>query len=124
MHASATNTTIRYFCFLDKQPNAAAPTMADIVDTSASSAVDAFRNLSNRKRFVFLKEFRFTLDQDNSETTRKWYRKLDLKTIYDDSDTGNISDITTASLFFYLVSDEGTNLPTVITNHRLRFIDN
>lgn len=124
MHASATNTTIRYWCFLDKQPNAAAPTSGDLVDVSASSPVDAFRNLSNRKRFVFLKEFRFTLDTDNSETTRKWYRKIDLKTIYDDSDAGNISDITTASLFFYLVSDESTNLPTVVLNHRLRFIDN
>lgn len=124
MAAAATTTCFRYFILLDKQPNTTGFAMSDVLDTAVAGGVDAFRQLSNRKRFVILKQQRLVLDSDDPSRVIQFYKKLDLKTIYDDSDTGAIADVTTNALYLYMMSDQGANVPTVIYNARLRFIDN
>lgn len=124
IHASATNTSIRAIIFIDKQASETAPTVASLLDITTASAVDAFRNLSNRKRYVILCDRRITLNTDFPEKTTRYYKRIDMKQIFDDTDGGTISDITTNSLYVLFVSDEATNTPNVVHNFRLRFIDN
>jgi len=124
IHASATNTSIRAIIFIDKQASETAPTVASLLDITTASGVDAFRNLSNRKRFVILADKRVTLNTDFPEKTTRYYKKIDMKQIFDDSDAGTVSDVTTNSLYVLFISDEATNVPNVIHNFRLRFIDN
>lgn len=125
IHPSATHTTVRCMLWIDKQANAVGPTNAtELLDTTSAGLIDAFRNLSNRKRFVCLIDRRFTLSQDYPEKVLKLYRKLRMRTIYDDSDAGTIADIRTNALFWTFFSDEATNVPTITTNSRMRFVDN
>lgn len=124
INASATHTTIRMIIFIDKQSSETAATAASLLDVTSASAIDAFRNLSNRKRYVILKDRRVSLSQDRPETVIKFYKKLDMKQVFDDSDTGGISDIATNSIYVLFASDEATNVPQIPYNFRLRFIDN
>lgn len=124
MHASATHTAVRMVVFIDKQPNGVVPTATDVLSTATTNLIDAFRNLNNRKRFVILKDARYTLNTDYPEKQIKYYKKLDMKTIYDDGDAGTIADITTNALYVMWISDEGTWVPDVRVPARLRFIDN
>lgn len=124
LHASATNTSIRVIIFIDKQASETAPTAAALLDLTTASAVDAFRNLSNRKRFVIIADKRVVINTNYPEKTTRLYKRLDMKQIFDDSDAGTVSDITTNSLYVLFLSDEATNVPSIVHNFRLRFIDN
>lgn len=124
LNPSSTNTVFRMILFLDKQANAGSPAVTELLDVSTAARTDAFRNLDYRKRYVILKDKRFTINSDYPEKIVDFYKKLDMKTIYDDSSTSTINDITTNSLYLYLVSDEVTNTPATLYNVRLRFIDN
>lgn len=123
MHPSATNTTIRIIYFMDKQANASAPTTAMLLE-DANVPITSPRNLDNRKRFVILKDEYVCLNVEKSETVFEWYKKLDFRTIYDSSNVGDITDITTNSFYLFLVCDDGTNTPTYALYNRIRFIDN
>jgi hypothetical protein len=52
--ASNTSDVARFIVYWDKQCNGAAATMADILDTSVTNDVYAFRNLQNSSRFAIL----------------------------------------------------------------------
>jgi len=124
LHASATQSTMRVIVFIDKQSSESSATGAGLLDLTTASAVDAFRNLSNRKRFVVLMDKRVVVNTDFPEKVTKWYKKIDMKTIYDDGDAGTVADITTNAIYALYCSDEATNVPAVVQNFRLRFIDN
>lgn len=124
LNVSATQSTMRVILFIDKQSSETAPTAASLLDTTTAGVVDAFRNLSNRKRYVVLYDKRVQLNTDFPEKVTKWYKKLDMKTVFDDSDAGTVADITTNSVYALFCSDEATNTPGVIYNFRMRFIDN
>lgn len=121
IHASATSTYIRAILFIDKQPNQVLATASQLL---ATQGITNFRNLDNRKRFVILWDKVINLEQENSNAYTTYYRTVDMKTIYDDSDVGNITDITTNAMFLLIFSSEATNSPTVTSSVRLRFIDN
>lgn len=118
--SAATNTRVRWAVVLDKQANEAAPLIGEIY----SFSIEGFRNLNNRRRFVILKTGTKVLNSDYPEKVNQTYCKTSFRTIYDDSDSGGVADITTNSLYLLLVSDESINLPTVSGRIRLRFIDN
>lgn len=121
---SATNTLFRMIIFIDKQPNAGAPAVTELLDLTSAPRTDAHRNLDNRKRYVILKDKRFCVNQIVPEKIVDVYKKIDMKTIYDDSSTSTINDITSNSFYVYFVSDQAVNTPQVTYNARLRFVDN
>lgn len=122
MNASATNTSLRVILFIDKQPSGTAPTIANLLQ---SNTITSFRHLDFRKRFVILIDRSYSLSVNGKNDVHiEWYKKLRMHTIYDDSDAGDITDISSNALYLVLISNEPTNTPTVVYNHRLRFIDN
>lgn len=126
INGAATATLVRVMLVLDTQPNAAAPTIANILETTGGLYVDAFRNLSNRKRFIILKDDKQVLDSDDQYNNIDCYKQFNpgFKTVYNSGNAGTIADITTNALYLVAISDEATNTPSVNMYYRIRFIDN
>jgi len=122
LSASATFTQLRIMVVLDKQPNEVTMVILDLLD---SSALQSFRNLDNRKRFVILRNEVVNMSISGAQGGYwEYYKKFNLKTVYDDSDAGTIVDISTNAIYLVLLSNEPTNLPTVVRSTRVRYIDN
>ncbi len=122
MSTVASFTQMRIMVVLDKQPNETTMVINDLLD---SSALQSFRNLDGRKRFVILRNEVVSMSITGTQGgVFEFYKKFNLKTIYDDSDVGDIADITTNAIYLVLLSNEPTNLPTVIRSTRVRYIDN
>lgn len=113
---------VRVMVVVDKQPNQAAFTVADLLQDTAIPTLSP-RNLNARKRFAWLYDKSFTLNDDYPEKIFKFYKKIDCKTIYDDSDGGAVADIQTNSIYMVMVSDHVTG-PLMTYYNRLRFVDN
>lgn len=124
LHASATRSTCRILLVLDKQANGSTMTAAQCLENTSVGNVDAMRNLDNRKRFVILMDKRFVLNSDYPEKAMHVYKKLDIKTIYNSLNNGNVGDINSNALFVWTMSDETVNVPAITINSRLRWIDN
>jgi len=121
-NASATQTATRMMVVIDKQPNETLLVIGDLITATNSHAM---RNLDQRKRFVILWDRVVTQgDQENAPRHIEFYKKLDMITVYDDSNAGTIADIETNALYLILFSTEATNTPTVGRTTRVRFIDN
>lgn len=121
MNTSATNTTIRYILFFDKEANGATPTGSNILQNV--SPVGNYDH-NQASRFQVLYDNRLTLSVNGtSEITKRIYRRLQRHTHYDGV-AGNAADIVDYGLWLYMVSDEGTNTPTVQIRSQLLFIDN
>lgn len=121
MNTSATNTTIRYILFFDKEANGATPTGANILQN-----VSPIGNYDHNQasRFEVLYDNRLTLSVNGtSEVVKRIYRRLQRHTHYDGV-AGTAADIVDYGLWLYMVSDEGTNTPTVQIRSQLLFIDN
>lgn len=122
-----TPAVCRIIYFIDLQARGTAPTMADVLQTGVTSyPVTCPRNLDNRKRFLILKDHIFTLTPMQPIREFKYYRKLDLKTVYDTSPAGDISDIQSNPIYILFLSDQpsGSTAPIISHTSRLRFIDN
>lgn len=121
MHASATNTVVRTIVFLDKMPHAATPNFTDVINGETPTDL---KNVPNSRRFWIIKDFNLQLCVNAySEKTIKNYRKLNIKTTYDNSNSGDIQDISVNALYIMFCSDEDTNLPNVDGEARIRFLD-
>lgn len=118
----ATASTVRFILFIDKQPNAANGS-GNLLD---NNTINGQRSVEYARRFTVLKDFTVNLSASGlPQKAVKFYVPLDMKTDYDDSDTGLISDITRNSMYLYMVSDDTVANPVVLNGHlRLRFIDN
>ncbi len=122
MSQSATFSQIRCMVVIDKQPNEILLVITDLLD---SQAMQTFRNLDQRKRFVILKDEVVSMSIDGEQGgIIKWYKRMDMKSIYDDSDAGDITDISTNALYLILFSTEATNTVTISRSTRVRYIDN
>ncbi len=124
IHASAVSNIVRRIIFIDKQPNQAAPTASDVLTGSEGTYQYSFRELDHRKRFVILKDQSITLSQNRPIVQfADYYSHVDMITVYN-TDTGNIADIETNSLYVMYMSDASSNSPSIAHKTRLRFIDN
>lgn len=123
-HASATATVVRYVLVLCKN-GLSAPTFAGIFDTSSAQAVIAHRNLTNRKNYVILwDKLEFMDSASHKQCIDSKFKKLNMHTIFNSGNAGDITDIENNALYLVMVSNEATNTPTVYYNVRLRFVDN
>jgi hypothetical protein len=122
MHGSASDTGLRCLLVIDKKP-----ATLTFNDSALLDGVNLLkmRNLSNRNRFVILKDFVINMHATNKhEVTTKFYKKVDLKTIYNSANFGDIQDIENNAVYLVFLSDEATNVPQVDYQIRARFIDN
>ncbi len=122
MSSSATFSQMRCIIFIDKQPNEITPVVLDLLD---SAAMQAFRNLDQRKRFVILYNNVVSMSINGMRGGMiDYYKRLDMKTVFDDSDAGDITDISTNAIWLMLISTEATNTVTISRSTRIRYIDN
>ncbi len=122
MHTTPINTLLRVMVVIDKQPNATLLTIAELL---VQTTIDSLKNLDNRKRLVILRDDVIELsDGKGTSLLWKYYKKIDMITVYDDGDAGTIADIETNALYLIMFSSEATNGPTVQRFIRTRFIDN
>lgn len=109
MRAKAGATTpqiIRYVLFYDRQTNATAPAVTDLLQ---ADAVNAMRNLENRRRFKIFMDKKVSVDGPSSGTgSHAWefYRKLRHPVTFNSGDAGTVADITTGSLYLLITGTE------------------
>jgi len=121
-NATPINTFMRIMVVIDKQPN---EILLVITDLLTANTMDSHRNLDHRKRFVILRDEVISLsDAERTNMTWNYYKQLDMITIYDNSNTGDITDITTNAIYLIMTSSEASNGPAVNQAVRMRFIDN
>lgn len=111
-YTSADTTTtiniVRFAIVLDRQANGAAPAFTDIYDAASPTAL---RNISNKPRFKVLWDSGVIPIVGNITTpatgqelvTMEKYRKIDIPVQYNNGTAGDITDITTNSLYFVAV---------------------
>ena len=121
VNASATASVLRLILFIDKGPEGSAPTATDVV-----SGINGLRNLDERKNIVILKDWYYHLvpGQSNHRKEIHYYKKLDMKTLFNGNNTGAVTDVEANSLYFYAQSSESTNTPSISGHARVRYIDN
>lgn len=129
--SAATFTPIvRMIVFWDKQPNAALPTSALLLDaTVITPLVSAPYNHANSDRFKILFDRRWTVEGQPALTSLnsrliKGNIKLGRQMKFNTTNGGTIADITSNSLICLLVSNDATNTPLVATGFRTYYKDN
>ena len=119
---------VRRIIFIDLQPNAGVPTQASLLENVLSDWTYAFKNLDNKKRFVILKDDVVTMSPNTNAAIQfpDYYYKMNMHTAYDSSNSGDITDISTNAIYIAYMSNSssGTQDPSVISNQRIRYIDN
>lgn len=116
-------TVSRCMIIIDKQPNGTLMLIGDLLG-HLQSQLDV-RNLSNRKRFVSLFDQRYaTSITGNQVNLIDFYKKIDMITVYNEQNTGTITDIETNALYLVVLSNKAGAPPVVSIETRCRFIDN
>ncbi len=124
IHASATDTTLRYLILLDKQCNGVNTTAPELFqDNTVSDIMVSPLNPDNKFRFKILYNKLVRLSPTIPSVQLKKYIKVDYIIRYD-GNAGTTADITSNNILVLLFSDEVTNDPTVTHNVRMSYIDN
>lgn len=126
--ADATNI-IRVMLVIDKQPNQATFNLTDLLDTTSSEAVHAYRQTTSRDRFTVLYDRKWSTvgssgTNPNDSTLRlyKFSKRLNLKSWYFGS-AGTVADLKTNALYLVFMSDSGAvTHPTFVYNARVKFV--
>lgn len=126
--ATGTNSrnAVRFLLAIDKQSNGAAPAVGDILDLTSVSAIDAMRNLNNRKRFKILMDRRYEMSTVGpANMVDEFYlKRTNLQEVTFNAGTaGTVADIVTGSLYILYCSDTTTTPPTIVLNSRVRFTE-
>ncbi len=118
INSSATNTTVRLLLIYDKQTNGAAP--VNIYQTS--SIISPF-NPDQMYRYVILHQSSTSVSISGmQERVVSFTLPLYCITRYQ-SNNGDITDISTGSIYLGLLSDDNTNTPSVEYYIRASFVD-
>ncbi len=122
MNSAATAIqSYRLVVFLDKQPNAAAPTATDVYPASSVSP----RTVGYLDRFSVLWEKWAILDLEFPTGEIEQFSKgLSFHVEFNTGVVGDITDITKNSVYFMFYSDAGANFPSVRYYFRFTFVDN
>lgn len=122
INASSTNVqSSRVVMFADKQANAAAPTATDIYPATVASQ----RVVSYLDRFTILLDEWIILDPSSPSGELLIHSKaMSQHVSYNTANVGDITDITKNSIYLMVLSDAGSNFPTLVWTSRLGFVDN
>jgi hypothetical protein len=114
---------VRALVVIDHQPNGAVFT-ASVLMGSTTNILSPINN-TWCKRFTILSDEIITLSLNGPETfVWRHVQNLNLHTEYGLGNAGTIADISNNSLYFVIVSDDNTNMPTYDYWFRLQYVDN
>lgn len=123
-NATALTNVSRWIFFIDTQPNGAAPTPADLLQTPS---VNAMRNLSYTKRFKVLKDFRWTQVATSESGMKVLSFNIPIYNTFTryiiGAGGGAVADIATNSLYLLSIGDQVTNGALWAGTIRFRFLD-
>ena len=115
---------VRFMVVYDKQANATAPAVTDILATDSFYSPN---NLSNRDRFVVLVDHVTDAVETNANYLVAFtiYKKLNLETMFNAGTAGTIADITSGSLYVLAAQngDAAIAAPVVTWYSRIRYSD-
>lgn len=122
VHLSATTTggaPIRILVVYDRQANAAAPAITDILLTDNFNANN---NLSNRDRFITIfDQYSEPISvQNNYATNGVLYKSLNLEETFNSGNAGNIGDISTGSIYIFVAAAESIGVANLAFEGRSR----
>jgi len=137
--ATASESYTRMIIVYDKQANASAPTYANIMTAqditgATESTFISMVNLDNRDRFVIIRDRNWMMGRVTTTATQTYstanpvdineYIKLNHETVFNAGSAGTVGDITTGSLYMFLINSTGGSAGVTMTwETRLRFID-
>nr|UOF82935.1 capsid protein [Cressdnaviricota sp.] len=117
--------SFRLLVVYDKQANATAPAITDIL---LADAFNAPNNLSNRDRFVTIfDQIIGPLDVGGpNQTSDTFYKKLNLEELWNAGTDALIGSITSGSIYAWVAQSGGmaTNAPQLTMYSRVRYTDN
>jgi len=123
--SSLGGSPIRILIVYDKQANATAPAITDILLTDSFTAQN---NLSNRDRFVTLSDFitEPLSVQDCWSRAGVIYKKLNLEVMFNATGTDTIGDITSGSIYMFVAQTSAVSVAEIdfAANTRIRYSDN
>lgn len=116
---------VRLLWVYDKQSNATAPTVAQILEQATGKS---FMNMDNRDRFVVLLDKQYAIDQSggNESCQVKVYKKINLTTVFNAGTAGTVADITSGSIYLLAISDApfaSDTVPAIGFYSRIRYDD-
>lgn len=115
----------RILCVYDKQANATAPAITDIL---LADAFNSPNNLTYRDRFVTIfDQITEPVDaQGPQERAMTCYKKLNLETLWNAGTDALIGSIASGSMYIFVAQSGGvaTNPPSVTIRSRVRYTDN
>jgi len=121
---SVGGSPIRIMVVYDKQANATAPAITDIL---LSDGFTSQNNLSNRDRFVTISDFITEPLAAGGPTSIAGviYKKLNLETQYNSNSAGTIGDISSGSIYMFIAQTGGITTTTCdfAANVRIRYSD-
>ena len=123
--ATSTSDIVRVMFVVDKQTNAAAPTVANILQ---AADLLSFNNLTNSQRFRTLMDRNYAINSSGGDSTDSnetqihdtFFKKLNLPIEYAGT-TGDIGEIRSNNIICLLISTDG--LCAFDAKFRLRFTD-
>lgn len=123
LHASATDTQVRFIVFTRHVVNGTLPAVTDVLRIAD---VQALPNTDNRGDIKILLDKTWCLSTASApRVVVDWYRKMNLEVLYTrGTTTGGIASLEHNGLFVCVVSSESTNTPAVNIATRCRYIDN
>jgi len=138
--ANATQGSLRLLLIYDSSPNGAAPNIAALLQDSNAAGATTWNsqlNLTNRERFKIIRDLQTWSDGANTagfptsvkdphkSTVVDMFVKLKgLETVYNGTNGGTISDITSGALFLVAVCDnQVANECELDYTSRLRYYD-
>lgn len=124
--ATGTDQVVRVLYVYDKNPNAIALSVLDVLDLVT---VSSMRNLNNRDRFHILYDMKFCLNssgEPGSQAQFTHYRKLNKPVVFNASNAGTIADVNTGSVYAIGIGSNvlGVTSGTGSLTSRIRFTDN
>lgn len=121
---STVGGNIRILIVYDKQANATAPVITDIL---LADAFNSPNNLSNRDRFVTLCDYMSESISINGNATvaNVIYKSLNLEEMFNAGSAGTIGDITSGSIYMFVAQSGGiaTTAPDMLARCRVRYTD-
>lgn len=127
---STTPGHVRVMMCYDKQTNATAPALTDILENGATIApTSALRLMSNRRRFKIIMDRTFSHGAlSTGEATGDMYfygryKRRPIVTQYNAGTAGTVGDIVTNALYLLIFAEASTNNPTCDYYARVRYVD-
>lgn len=115
----------RVLVVYDKQANATAPAITDVL---LADAFNSPNNLSNRDRFVTIfDQIMGPVDANSDrEIADVFYKKLNLETLWNAGTDNLIGSIASGSIYMFVAQSGSmaTNPPTLTSRSRIRYTDN